>query len=108
MIAKAQQAFIPQGLVDDVSDFAPRLSRRGPPGVMFASKILHRLPAFNTVISNVPGPNVPIYLAGAKLLAHHPVSVVTDGIASTSRSSAIWPAELRARGPARSCLTWLT
>jgi hypothetical protein len=48
---------------------------------MFASRLLHRLPAFNTVISNVPGPNVPIYLAGAKLLAHHPVSVVIDGMA---------------------------
>ena len=80
MIAKAQQAFIPQGLVDDVSDFAPPALTARAARVMFASKILHRLPAFNTVISNVPGPNVPIYLAGAKLLAHHPVSVVTDGI----------------------------
>ena len=30
-------------------------------------------------ISNVPGPNVPVYLCGARLIAHYPVSVVTDG-----------------------------
>jgi diacylglycerol O-acyltransferase / wax synthase len=27
----------------------------------------------------VPGPNVPVYLGGATLLAHYPVSVITDG-----------------------------
>jgi WS/DGAT/MGAT family acyltransferase len=80
-VAKAQQAFIPQGLVDEVSDFAPPAFTARAARVMFASRLLHRLPAFNTVISNVPGPNVPIYLAGAKLLAHHPVSVVIDGMA---------------------------
>ena len=39
---------------------------------------LHRLPPFNLVISNVPGPDVQACLAGAKLLAYYPVSV-TDG-----------------------------
>ncbi|MEO6019551.1 MAG: wax ester/triacylglycerol synthase family O-acyltransferase [Knoellia sp.] len=79
--AKAQQAFIPQGLVDDVTDFAPPALMARAARVAFASKVLHRLPAFNVVISNIPGPNVPVYLAGAKLLAHYPVSVVTDGVA---------------------------
>ena len=32
------------------------------------------------MISNVPGPPVPVYAAGAQLLAHYPVSVVTDGL----------------------------
>jgi diacylglycerol O-acyltransferase len=80
LVAKSQQAFIPQGLVDEVSDFAPPALTARAARVVFASRVLHRLPAFNTVISNVPGPNIPIYLAGAKLLAHHPVSVVTDGV----------------------------
>jgi hypothetical protein len=47
--------------------------------VVFATGLLHRLPPFNVTISNVPGPNVPVYLCGAKLIAHYPVSVVTDG-----------------------------
>jgi hypothetical protein len=48
--------------------------------VVFATGLLHRLPPFNLVISNVPGPNIPVYLAGAKLIAHYPVSVITDGL----------------------------
>jgi diacylglycerol O-acyltransferase / wax synthase len=79
MAAKAQQAAIPQGLVDQISDFAPPALTARAARVVFATGLLHRLPPFNLCISNVPGPNVPVYLCGAKLLAHYPVSVVTDG-----------------------------
>jgi diacylglycerol O-acyltransferase / wax synthase len=78
--AKAQQAAIPQGLVDQISDFAPPALTARAARVVFATGLLHRLPPFNIVVSNVPGPNVPVYLGGAKLLAHYPVSVVTDGL----------------------------
>src|SRR5262249_51814278 len=78
-VAKAQQAVIPQGLVDQISDFAvPALTARAA-RVVFATGLLHRLPPFNVTISNVPGPNVPVYLCGAKLLADYPVSVITAG-----------------------------
>jgi len=33
------------------------------------------------VISNVPGPQVPIYLAGARVLANCPTSIVVHGLA---------------------------
>src|SRR5579859_862027 len=78
-IAKAQQAAIPQGLVDQISDFAPPALTARAARVVFATGLLHRLPPFNLTISNVPGPNVPAYLCGAKLIAHYPVSVITDG-----------------------------
>jgi WS/DGAT/MGAT family acyltransferase len=78
-IAKSQQAAIPQGLVDEISDFAPPALVARATRVVFATGLLHRLPPFNVCISNVPGPNVPVYLGGTRLLAQYPVSVVTDG-----------------------------
>ena len=78
-IAKAQQAAIPQGLVDQISDFSPPALTARAARVVFATGLLHRLPPFNVTISNVPGPNIPVYLCGAKLLAHYPVSVITAG-----------------------------
>ena len=78
-VAKSQQAAIPQGLVDDISGFAPPALMARAARVVFATGVLSRVPPFNVTISNVPGPNIPVYMGGAKLLAHYPVSVVTDG-----------------------------
>jgi hypothetical protein len=78
-IAKTQQATIPQGLVDDISDFAPPALTARVARVAFATGMMHRLPPFNVTISNVPGPNVPVYLAGARMLAQYPMSVILDG-----------------------------
>jgi diacylglycerol O-acyltransferase len=78
MIAKAQHAAIPPGLIENITDFAPPALAARAARVAFATGLLHRLPPFNLVISNVPGPDVQAYLAGAKLLAYYPVSV-TDG-----------------------------
>ena len=46
------------------------------------SGIASRLPTVaNLVISNVPGPPVPLYLAGAQFLSFHPLSIVVHGMA---------------------------
>jgi len=78
-VAKSQQASIPQGLVDSITDFAPPALIARAARVVFATGVLHRVPPFNLCISNVPGPNVPVYLGGAHLIAHYPMSVITDG-----------------------------
>jgi diacylglycerol O-acyltransferase / wax synthase len=46
------------------------------------SKLANNMaPLANLVISNVPGPNVALYMAGAKMLTYFPVSIVTHSLA---------------------------
>jgi len=46
------------------------------------SGMASRLPMVaNLAISNVPGPPVPLYLAGAKFLTFHPLSIIMHGLA---------------------------
>ena len=46
------------------------------------SRLADRLPPpANVVISNVPGPQVPLYVAGAKVLTLYPVSIPSHGMA---------------------------
>jgi len=47
-----------------------------------SGRLAERLPALaNVAISNVPGPPVTLFLAGAKLRHYYPVSIVTHGLA---------------------------
>jgi len=76
-------------LTGRIKDVAPRdFALFGAPyflqgliGLYGRSKIADQLPpAANVCISNVPGPQTALYLAGAKLLTLYPVSIPTHGV----------------------------
>ncbi|MEU8246263.1 wax ester/triacylglycerol synthase family O-acyltransferase [Nonomuraea sp. NPDC048916] len=52
------------------------------PVTSMASPALFRLasavPPINLIISNVPGPQFPLYLCGGRILSYYPLSVLTD------------------------------
>ncbi|MGZ6995870.1 MAG: WS/DGAT domain-containing protein, partial [Acidimicrobiia bacterium] len=46
-----------------------------------AARAAHRQPFFNLVITNVPGPQVPLYCMGARMLEAYPVVPLTRNLA---------------------------
>jgi diacylglycerol O-acyltransferase len=78
-VAKEQHGAIPAGLLADMSQFAmPALANQAW-RLSSRLRLLERVNPFNLIVSNVPGPRVPLYLAGAELLAYYPVSALVDG-----------------------------
>lgn len=76
---KERHKALPAELLQDATQFIPPAVFARAAQVTF-SLAATRTPVWNLVVSNVPGPQFPLYLAGAKMLAHYPVSVITDGM----------------------------
>jgi diacylglycerol O-acyltransferase / wax synthase len=76
---KDQHGAIPANLLADMTQFAmPALANQGW-RLSAKFRLMERVNPWNLFISNVPGPNVPLYYAGAELLAYYPVSALFDG-----------------------------
>jgi diacylglycerol O-acyltransferase len=79
MTAKDRHRALPADLLTDVTRFIPpAVAARAARTTL--SVLAGTRPPLNLVISNVPGPRIPLYCAGARLEAHYPVSVITDGV----------------------------
>jgi diacylglycerol O-acyltransferase / wax synthase len=78
---KERHRALPAELLQDTNHFIPPavFSRAARLTFSLATSGAGR-PTWNLVISNVPGPQFPLYLAGARLEANYPVSVITDGM----------------------------
>jgi len=81
LVAKEQHQALPANLLQDFAQFAP------PAVAARAARVIARATVnnwmdipFNVVISNVPGPQFPIYGIGSKLVANYPVSAINDGV----------------------------
>jgi WS/DGAT/MGAT family acyltransferase len=80
-VMKERHRALPAELLKDVNHFIPPAVFSRAARVTFAlSSGAPGRPTWNLVISNVPGPQFPLYCAGARLEAHYPVSVITDGM----------------------------
>jgi WS/DGAT/MGAT family acyltransferase len=78
-LAKEQYGQLPTSTLIEASRYAPGLV--AATAVRLAARLADRVtPPVNLVISNVPGPRDPLYIAGARLVGYAPVSVVTDGL----------------------------
>jgi WS/DGAT/MGAT family acyltransferase len=77
--AKERHKALPAELLQDATQFIPPAVFASASRVTF-SLASNRRPIWNLVISNVPGPQFPLYLAGARVEANYPISVVTDGL----------------------------
>lgn len=70
---------LPADLLTDVAEFAPPAIFARASRVMAPTAIANRIdPPFNLIISNVPGPQFPLYAGGAEMLSYIPVSAVAD------------------------------
>ncbi len=79
--AKRHHAALPASMLTDLTQVAPPAVAALAARLVASTRLADRftLP-FNVVVSNVPGPPIPLYLAGALILGHYPVSAIVDGV----------------------------
>ncbi|MFN2612573.1 MAG: wax ester/triacylglycerol synthase family O-acyltransferase [Solirubrobacterales bacterium] len=78
---KERHRALPAELLQDTNHFIPPavFARAARASFTLSTSGAGR-PNWNLVISNVPGPQIPLYCAGAQIVANYPVSVITDGM----------------------------
>ena len=79
--AKERHQAVPATVLQDTNEIIPPAIFASAARITARIVLRHPTQALaNTIISNVPGSPVPLYLAGARLEALYPISAVTHGI----------------------------
>jgi len=85
--AKALVSVVGKDLTKHVYDLLPAAASE-----LFTTRVM--LPTMNVVVSNVRGPDFPMYLAGARMVAFAPVSIAINGlglnVTSFSYAGTMW------------------
>jgi diacylglycerol O-acyltransferase / wax synthase len=80
--AKQLSSAMKSGMPTDIPSLGIPWLMTGLTKLYTGSKIANRLPPVaNVVVSNVPGPPIPLFMAGAQITSYYPVSIVVHGIA---------------------------
>ena len=81
MMAKEQQKVVGSEVFASWAEAAvPALATRLSRLVTNLRLFDHVGPPFNLIMSNVPGPDVPLYLAGARMVSMHPLGPIMEGV----------------------------
>ncbi|MGF1597095.1 MAG: wax ester/triacylglycerol synthase family O-acyltransferase [Acidimicrobiales bacterium] len=79
--AKKAHDALPADLLTDLTQVAPPAVAALAARLVASTHVADRVTLpFNLVVSNVPGPPIPLYLAGAEIVGHYPVSAIVDGV----------------------------
>ena len=77
--AKESLGALPADLLTEAADFPPPAITARASRVMARTALANRIdPPFNVIISNVPGPQFPLYAGKAEMLTYIPVSAIGD------------------------------
>ncbi len=78
-LAKDEQAAIPTSFLADAAGITPPVLANPSWRVAGTVRLLEHINPFNLFVSNVPGPRIPLYYAGARVLRYYPVSAISHG-----------------------------
>lgn len=79
--AKAMRNAIGAREIQSLGEVASPLILSSAIKTIYRTSLMSRIPLrINTVVSNVPGPNIPLYMCGGKVVAVFPSSVILEGM----------------------------
>lgn len=79
--AKAMRNAIGAREIQSIGEVASPLILGSAIRAVYRTSLMSRIPLrINTVVSNVPGPNIPLYMCGGKVVAIFPSSVILEGM----------------------------